>query len=79
MAEKKRDIWKEEIAPLIDAKNRLCTHMQREYGKVTPSSPLFWRINDINAELNEYPEYVRSHGKAKIVGENNIPLWGDQR
>ena len=72
-------IWEREIRPLIDAKNRLCTQMQREYGKVAPSSPLFWRINDINADLNEYPEYVRSHGKAKILGANNTPLWGDHR
>lgn len=76
---KKRNVWKEEIAPLIDQKNRLCTQMQREYGKVITYSPLFWRINDINAELNEYPEYVRSHGKHKIVGANNTPLWGDHR
>jgi len=76
---KKRSVWKEEIAPLIDQKNYLARLMLKQYGKVTPSSPLFWRINDINAELNEYPEYIRSHGRAKIVGANNTPLWGDHR
>jgi len=63
----KRNIWKEEIAPLINQKNYLARLMLKEHGKVDPSCGYFWRINDINDELNGYPSYVRSHGKASVL------------